>query len=344
MTQEKALIPTQPMAIMPVMDVRQAAARRNAIVQFVRTIMQPNVHYGKVPGTDKETLLKPGAEMLTTFFGLSPRFVTEEKVEDWSGYDHDGEPFFYFQYRCQLYRGDLLVGEGLGSCNSWEKKYRYRKAGLICPSCGAEAISRSKYPPRGAPAGTPNGWWCRECKHDYAYDDPQIAGQDQGQVINPNPADLVNTIDKMAQKRALVAATLIAVNASEFFTQDLEDMAIEGEFEPATVQAGTETTQPEKPKRQAKSNGGNGSAEHLRTNEPVAPENWDALPVPADFTELWGAHRFEQLGYKNINHARNAYAKVYPDVPIDKADIATVWAALLEYAKSKVAEKEAANE
>jgi hypothetical protein len=43
-------------------------------------------------------------------------------------------------------------------------------------------------------------------------------------VPNPDVADLVNTIDKVAQKRALIAATLIAVNASEFFTQDVEDM------------------------------------------------------------------------------------------------------------------------
>jgi hypothetical protein len=36
-------------------------------------------------------------------------------------------------------------------------------------------------------------------------------------------ADVVNTIQKMAQRRALVAATLIATSASEFFTQDVED-------------------------------------------------------------------------------------------------------------------------
>ena len=42
-------------------------------------------------------------------------------------------------------------------------------------------------------------------------------------VPNPDVADLVNTIQKMAQKRALVAATLIATSASEFFTQDVED-------------------------------------------------------------------------------------------------------------------------
>ena len=42
-------------------------------------------------------------------------------------------------------------------------------------------------------------------------------------VPNPDIADVVNTIQKMAQKRALVAATLIATSASEFFTQDVED-------------------------------------------------------------------------------------------------------------------------
>ena len=43
-------------------------------------------------------------------------------------------------------------------------------------------------------------------------------------IPNPDIADLVNTIQKMAQKRALVAATLIATSASEFFTQDVEDI------------------------------------------------------------------------------------------------------------------------
>ena len=42
-------------------------------------------------------------------------------------------------------------------------------------------------------------------------------------IPNPDVADVVNTIQKMAQKRALVAATLIATSASEFFTQDVED-------------------------------------------------------------------------------------------------------------------------
>jgi hypothetical protein len=44
---------------------------------------------------------------------------------------------------------------------------------------------------------------------------------------------VVNTIQKMAQKRALVAATLLAVNASEFFTQDGDEALIEAPPEAA---------------------------------------------------------------------------------------------------------------
>ena len=54
-----------------------------------------------------------------------------------------------------------------------------------------------------------------------------------GQVKNPDVSDLVNTIDKMAQKRAFVAAILIATNASDYFTQDMEDFngeVVEGHY------------------------------------------------------------------------------------------------------------------
>ena len=44
-------------------------------------------------------------------------------------------------------------------------------------------------------------------------------------MLNPDTPDLVNTILKMATKRAYIAAVLNATGASEFFTQDLEDTA-----------------------------------------------------------------------------------------------------------------------
>jgi len=43
-------------------------------------------------------------------------------------------------------------------------------------------------------------------------------------------ADVVNTVQKMAQKRSLVAAVLNATNASDWFTQDVEDYVTDASF------------------------------------------------------------------------------------------------------------------
>lgn len=209
-----------PLALMPVMNIEEADQRRKAIVEFTKALMVEGTDYGKVPGTKRNTLLKPGAEKLTTHFGLTPRFPIMKETLDWIGDDHGGEPFFYFQYMCQLFKGDYLVGEGVGSCNSWEKKYRFRKGARVCPQCNAEAIIKGKQEYGG-------GWLCFHrmggCGQKWEDGAKEIEEQSVGQVLNDSPQDLVNTIDKMAQKRALIAATLIAVNASEFFTQDLEN-------------------------------------------------------------------------------------------------------------------------
>lgn len=42
-------------------------------------------------------------------------------------------------------------------------------------------------------------------------------------------ADMLNTLQKMAQKRAFVGSVVMGVGASEFFTQDIEDMDIAAE-------------------------------------------------------------------------------------------------------------------
>ena len=220
------------LVLMPLMSIQEAATRRQALVDFTHDIMLRDIDYGKIPGTSKDTLLKPGAEKLTTFFGLSPYFEVIESEADWTGEGHGGEPFFYFYYRCILKRNDMVIGMGDGSCNTWEKKYRYRRAGIKCPNCYQEAVIKGRQEYGG-------GWLCFTkkggCGSKWPDGSQIIEGQEVGQVKNENPADLVNTIQKMAQKRALVAATLIAVNASEFFTQDMEDYSgiIEGSFEEA---------------------------------------------------------------------------------------------------------------
>src|SRR5918998_1462902 len=129
---------------MPAMSIELAVERYSAVTEFVSRVLRRDVDYGRIPGTEKLTLLKPGAEKLTTFFGLSTSFQLIERIEDWTGAEHGGEPFFYYLYRCQLSRGDLLIAEADGSCNSRETKYRYREAQRVCPDCKQAAIIKGK--------------------------------------------------------------------------------------------------------------------------------------------------------------------------------------------------------
>ncbi len=47
--------------------------------------------------------------------------------------------------------------------------------------------------------------------------------QPTGNVENPDLADVWNTVRKMAEKRAMVAAVLVGTGCSSIFTQDLEE-------------------------------------------------------------------------------------------------------------------------
>lgn len=240
--QTMTLIPQK--IAMPIMTLDVALERRNDLVKFVQAIMVEGKDFGAIPGTgDKPTLFKPGAEKLTTFFGLTPRFVDETVIENFVDPDR---PFFYYRRKCQLWKGDVMVAEASGSCNSREKKYRWRTASRVCPTCGKEAIIKGK-----AEYGGGFVCWNKKggCGAKFPDDAPEIVNQPEGQVENPDIYDLGNTILKMADKRALVATTLLAVNASEFFTQDLEDMVIEG----VIIEPESKPTKTKKP-RKAKSN------------------------------------------------------------------------------------------
>lgn len=204
------------------------AKRRADLVKTMKTdsVLISGIDYGIIPGTKKPSLLKPGAERLCSAFGFAPRFNTLNATEKW---DADN-PLFAYRYECVLVHtaSGQTVASGIGSCNSMESKYRWRKLDRVCPECGEINIRRSNKPPRGAPQGTDPGWYCWKktdgCGVNFAHDDVRITGQETGRVPNDDVFSIVNTIDKMAQKRALIAAVLIACNASGFFTQDVEDM------------------------------------------------------------------------------------------------------------------------
>lgn len=180
--------------------------------------------FGKIPGTgEKPVLLLPGMEKLMRALRLLPEYIERYAVRDFD------KPLFYFEIECRLIEIDtgLCVSTAVGSANSYEAKWRWREAKRACPKCGATAINRSKYPPRNQPNAEP-GWYCYAkiggCGAEYAADDAAITGQQIGRMENPDIFDQVNTIVKIAQKRALGSAIKGAANVSEFFTVDLEDL------------------------------------------------------------------------------------------------------------------------
>src|SRR5438309_4966125 len=86
---------------LPVMSLAVAKERRHMLIEAVSDLMVEATEknnfegdYGVIPGTKQKTLLQPGADKLNNLFGLVPRFEVEKEDLDWTGSDHDGEPFF----------------------------------------------------------------------------------------------------------------------------------------------------------------------------------------------------------------------------------------------------------
>jgi len=199
-----------------------ALVRRAILVDATKRLMVEGVDYGPIPGSDKPCLLQPGADKLCNLFQLVIEYEVIENVKDWTGKDHGGESFFYYEVRGFAYHREsgTLMGEGIGSCNSWESKYRWRKGERKCPACSADAIIKGREEYGG-------GWLCfgkkGGCGAKFKAGDKSIEGQEVGRIKNPDVCNEVNSIQKIALKRCKLSTTINATSASEFFTQDVEE-------------------------------------------------------------------------------------------------------------------------
>ena len=118
--------------------------RHQYLLSFVKNQMVKDVDYGVIPGTNgKPTLLKSGAEKLCRLFNLSADISLGYSIEDFTGKEY-GEPLFYYRYRCTLTWQNQLIATCEGSCNSWEKKYRYRSQRPSCCSCNQPTIRQGE--------------------------------------------------------------------------------------------------------------------------------------------------------------------------------------------------------
>lgn len=175
-------------------DIAAIQGTMQKIATF-QAVIQKNLKdghdFGVVAGIgSKPTLLKPGGEKICMMFGLNPEYDFLEKTENYK----DG--FFAYNIKCTLYKNGNPVSQGVGNCNSMEKKYRYTNVDEVPEGIDPSTVEK-----------TINKWGAVKYK-----------------IPNPHIADLVNTILKMAKKRAFIDAVLQVASLSDVFTQDLEEM------------------------------------------------------------------------------------------------------------------------
>lgn len=157
---------------------------------LIQNMLRKDYDYGVIPGTAKPTLLKPGAEKICMLFGLTPQYEFLQNIEDYNN------NFFSYSFKCVLSKEETVVSEGVGSCNSKEKRYRYMLVNNLMPNYSGESEKvQDKY------------------------------GNVKYRIENIEIFNYVNTILKMAKKRAFVDAILQVASLSEMFTQDLEDLS-----------------------------------------------------------------------------------------------------------------------
>jgi predicted RNA-binding Zn-ribbon protein involved in translation (DUF1610 family) len=237
-----------------VLDLDAAKAQLAQLKQFVDFYLQEGEDFGIIPGCPKPSLYKSGANKLCEIYGLKPIFETVEVVQDWDRtIQGQAAPLFMYRVLCHIVRkaDELEMGQAFGTCNSYEGKYLWRKADKACPECGSLAIMRSKTewgggyycnPKKGGCGGS---WKALVTERHCPNDDElaivaQIDAQPVGRMVNDDLFAQDNTVLQMAQKRALVAATISATRSSQLFTMDLEDIQPVPPREPVPVLASAE--------------------------------------------------------------------------------------------------------
>lgn len=202
--------------------VEDVVAGHEKIVAVMNAVMKEDVHYGKIPGVNKPTLLKPGAEVLNVTLRLAPDYESEKVFGD------DGHLTVISKCTLRHIPTQLVIASGEGMCSTRESKYAYRQGQRLCPQCGKATVRKGK-----ARGNNPANWYCWNkagvsdgCGATWDLNSEQGRAFDQmdtGRVANEDLPDSWNTVLKMADKRALIAAVLNGTAASDVFTQDVED-------------------------------------------------------------------------------------------------------------------------
>lgn len=181
-------------------DSMQKIATFQAVIQ---KNLKEDHDYGVIPGTQKPTLFKPGAEKILMLMGITSEYEITEKVQDYEN------GFFAFTVKAVLSKNGYKITEGLGHANTRESRYMNR---WVTEKKIPEGIDKSTLQTREKPSKFKKG----EFYTEYLID-------------NSDSFTLANTVLKMAKKRAQVDAVLTVASLSEIFTQDMEDLVDDGQ-------------------------------------------------------------------------------------------------------------------
>lgn len=162
------------------------------ISALISQALESGKDYGTIPGAgDKPTLLKPGAERLAAAFGTMPRYsVVEQDI------DHDRS--VPWSKRKKVWRNQFKGDKSYDWTEETGASFGLYRYVIRC-----ELVRRDEGVIVGDGLGS-----CSTMESKYV----------------DRPRDCENTVLKMAQKRALVAAVLNAFGLSDRFTQDVEDL------------------------------------------------------------------------------------------------------------------------
>lgn len=139
--------------------------------RLVFEVLEEDVDYGRLPGIPQEGLWNPGASKINNAFNTYPDYKVLHHVEE------DGLISYTMQSILISRDSQQVVGTGIGAASTREPKYKYR--------------------------------WVPDPKN-YGYSDEGIKTlkfkDGKYRILNPEYGELVNTMAKMAAKRADVDA------------------------------------------------------------------------------------------------------------------------------------------
>jgi hypothetical protein len=106
-------------------NIQRTLSKINGFHTIVKSTLIQGTDYGIIQGTTKPVLFKSGAETILMLFGIASSIEIVSAVPEVLGKDTE---FVSYTIKCRLMRDGIIVSEGIGTCNTCEKKYKHEDA------------------------------------------------------------------------------------------------------------------------------------------------------------------------------------------------------------------------